>query len=325
MRRLKVLYLPHPIEGVNVDWGDDIIDAIRPHHDLRVFDRQQPPEPQFQGVEAIVDLGGNITGAYLAMAAKAGVQFLQVQTNGLDHVDVAGIRASGLTLAHCPGAPSSVALAESAMMFLLMLAHRYGEGLINFAERKFFFPIGMELIDRTLGIVGFGASGQPLARRAKPFGLRINAIDIREIEPEILNEIQPDFLGGPSDLDRVVAESDFLSVHLHLTDDTHHIIDARRIGLLKPTACVINVARGELIDEEALYEALLHNQIGGAGLDAFAQEPPDPTRPVYALPNVCVTPHTAGSTDGTSRKRAAFAAENLNRYARGDKLGALVE
>jgi len=325
MRRLKVLYLPHPIEGVNVDWGDDIIHAIRPHHDLRIFDRQQPPEPQFQGVEAIVDLGGNITGEYLAMAAKAGVQFLQVQTNGLDHVDVAGIRASGLTLAHCPGAPSSVALAESAMMFLLMLAHRYGEGLINFAERKFFFPIGMELIDRTLGIVGFGASGQHLARRAKPFGLRINAIDIREIEPEILNEIQPDFLGGPSDLDRVVAESDFLSVHLHLTDDTHHIIDARRIGLLKPTACVINVARGELIDEEALYEALLHNQIGGAGLDAFAQEPPDPTRPVYALPNVCVTPHTAGSTDGTSRKRAAFAAENLNRYARGDKLGALVE
>ena len=325
MRRLKVLYLPHPAEGVNVDWGNDLITAISAHHDLRVFDRQQPPEPQFQGVEAIVDLGGNITGEYLALAAKAGVGFLQAQTNGLDHVDVAGIRASGLTLAHCPGAPSSVALAESAMMFILMLAHRYGEGLINFAERKFFFPIGMELIDRTLGIIGFGASGQHLARRAKPFGLKINAIDIREIEPEILDEIQPEFLGGPSDLDRVIAESDFLSVHLHLTDDTHHIIDARRIGLLKPTACVINVARGGLIDEEALYEALLHKRIGGAGLDAFAQEPVDPTRPVYALPNVCVTPHTAGSTDGTSRKRAAFAAENLNRYARGDKLGALVE
>ena len=325
MRRLKVLYLPHPAEGVNVDWGNDLITAISAHHDLRVFDRQQPPEPQFQGVEAIVDLGGNITGEYLALAAKAGVGFLQAQTNGLDHVDVAGIRASGLTLAHCPGAPSSVALAESAMMFILMLAHRYGEGLINFAERKFFFPIGMELIDRTLGIIGFGASGQHLARRAKPFGLKINAIDIREIEPEILDEIQPEFLGGPSDLDRVIAESDFLSVHLHLTDDTHHIIDARRIGLLKPTACVINVARGGLIDEEALYEALLHKRIGGAGLDAFAQEPVDPTRPVYALPNVCVTPHTAGSTDGTSRKRAAFAAENLNRYARGEKLGALVE
>ena len=325
MRRLKVLYLPHPAEGVNVDWGKDVIDAISPDHDVSVFDRQQPPEPQFQGVEAIVDLGGNITGEYLAMAAQAGVQFLQAQTNGLDHVDVAGIRGSGLTLAHCPGGPSSVALAESAMMFILMLAHRYGEGLVNFAERKFFFPIGMELVDRTLGIIGFGASGQHLARRARPFGLKINAIDIREIEPEILDEIQPDFLGGPSDLDRVIAESDFLSVHLHLTEDTHHIIDARRIGLLKPTACLINVARGGLIDEEAMYEALLHNKIGGAGLDAFAQEPVDPTRPVYALPNVCVTPHTAGSTDGTSRKRAAFAAENLKRFANGEPLAALVE
>ena len=175
MRRLKVLYLPHPAEGVNVDWGKDLIEAISPHHDLRIFDRQQPPDPQFQEVEAIVDLGGNITGEYLAMAAQAGVQFLQAQTNGLDHVDVAGIRGSGLTLAHCPGGPSSVALAESAMMFILMLAHRYGEGLINFAERKFFFPIGMELVDRTLGIIGFGASGQHLARRAKPFGLKINA------------------------------------------------------------------------------------------------------------------------------------------------------
>ena len=94
---------------------------------------------------------------------------------------------------------------------------------------------------------------------------------------------------------------------------------------VKPTACLINVARGGLIDEEAMYEALLHNKIGGAGLDAFAQEPVDPTRPVYALPNVCVTPHTAGSTDGTSRKRAAFAAETLKRFADGDPLAALVE
>ena len=325
MRRLKVLYLPHPLEAVNADWGDHIIEAIRPEHELRLFDRDQSPEPQFQGVEAIVDLGGNITGEYLAMAVEAGVRFLQVQTNGLDHVDVAGIRSAGLTLAHCPGAPSSVALAEGAMMFILMLARRYGQGLINFSERRFFFPMGMELTNRTLGIVGLGASGQELARRAKPFGLRIHAIDVREIEQDILDEIQPDFLGGPSDLDRVVAESDFLSVHLHLTDETRHIIDARRIGLMKSTACVINVARGALIDEEALYEALLHHRIAGAGLDAFAQEPPDPTRPVYALPNVCLTPHNAGGTDGTSRKRAAFAAENLNRYARGDKLLALVE
>ena len=325
MRKLKVLYMPHPVEGVNVDWGRDLIETIQPHHDLRIFDKEQPSPPQFEGIEAIVDLGGNIAGEHVTMAAEAGVQFLQVQTNGLDHVDVKGIRGAGLTLAHCPGGPSAVALAESAMMFILMLAHKYGEGRVNFDNGKCFFPTGMELVNRTLGIIGFGASGQELARRAKPFGLKIHGIDIRAIEPEILDEIQPDFMGGPEDMDAMIAKCDFLSVHLHLTEETHHTIDARRIGLLKTTAYVINVARGELIDEEALYDALSNNRIGGAGLDAFAQEPPDPSRPVYALPNVAVSPHTAGSTDGTSRKRSEFALANLNRFASGEPLQAFVE
>jgi len=140
----------------------------------------------------------------------------------------------------------------------------------------------------------------------------------------VLDEIQPDLLGGPDDLDRVVADCDFLSTHLHLTANTRHIIDARRLGLMKPTACVINVARGGLIDEEALYQALLDNRLGGAGLDVFADEPPDPTNPVYQLPNVFVTPHTGGSTDGTSRKRASFADDNLDRYARGEEIAARV-
>jgi len=182
----------------------------------------------------------------------------------------------------------------------------------------------LELVDRKLGIVGFGASGQELARRAKAFGMQIMAVDVRPIEPEVLDEIQPDILTGSDALDRLIGESDFISVHLHLTEKTRHIIDERRIKLIKPSACIINVARGELIDEEALYRALLDGRIGGAGLDAFAQEPPDPTRPVYQLPNVCVTPHTVGSTDGTSRKRALFAAENLDRYARGEEVLARV-
>ena len=154
--------------------------------------------------------------------------------------------------------------------------------------------------------------------------MRIIANDVRPIEPEILAEIRPDFLGSADDLDRVVAESDYLSLHLHLTEQTHHIIDARRIGLMRPTACLINVSRGGLVDEDALHQALLDGRIGGAGLNAFAQEPPEVRHRVYQLPNVCVSPHTAGSTDGTSLKRAAFAAENLARYARGEAVEAQV-
>ena len=124
-------------------------------------------------------------------------------------------------------------------------------------------------------------------------------------------------MGTPDDLDRVVAESDFLSLHLHLTQETRHVIDARRLALMKPTASIINVARGELVDEEAMHEALLAGRLGGAGLDVFATEPPDPTLPVYQLPNVVATPHISGATDGTSRRRAGAVAENVNRIAQG--------
>ena len=316
--------MPHPVVELHAPWGEDAIAAIRDRHDLRIFDRQRDAEPQFQGVEVVVDLGSNISGELVEVAARAGVKLVHAQTNGLDHVAVDQITSAGMLLAHCPGKLSSEALAEATMMFILMLSRRYGEAQINIANRKCFSPAGFELSGRKLGLVGFGASGQEVARRAKAFGMHIMATDVRAIEPEVLDEIAPEFLCGPDALDRVVAESDYLSLHLLLNDKTRHIMDARRIGLMQPTACLINVARGELVDETALCEALVENRIGGAGLDVFAEEPPDPTRPAYQLPNVFVMPHTAGATDGTSRNRALFAADNLDRYARGEEILARV-
>ena len=323
MRRLRVLFIPHPAL-IDQSWSDDVVAAIAGSHELSVFDREQAAAPQFEDVEVIVDLGGNISGELVDAAADAGVRFIQAQTNGLDHVEVDRILDAGMLLCHCPGHLSSVALADRAMMFLLMLAHRYDEGRRTFMRGELYSPNGMEPEGRSLAIIGFGNSGQLLARRATAFGMRILAIDVRPIEQRILDELQPEFLGGPGDLDRVAAECDFLSPHLHLTERTRHVIDRRRIGLMKPTACIINVARGELIDEEALYEALLARRLGGAGLDVFAHEPADPDHRVFRLPNVYVSPHTAGGTDGTSRNRARFALANLNRYARGEALEAVV-
>ena len=269
-------------------------------------------------------MGGNLEKELAPIAANAGVKYIHASTNGLDHVEVSAILNSGMTLTHAPGELSSVSLAEGAMMFILMLAHRYGDARENFAQGKIFLPMGIEVQGRKLAIVGFGNSGQQLAKRAKAFGMEVMGIDVRPIEQEVIDEIKPDSLGGSADLDRVISECDFLSVHLHLTDETRHIIDARRIGLMKPTAFIVNVARGGLIDEDALYQALLDKRIGGAGLDAFAEEPPEFELPVYQLPNVFVQPHTVSGTDGTSRKRAVFALENLNRYAQGEELHAQV-
>ena len=317
MRCLRVLYLPHPLPHLETPWGRDVVNLCRRAHTLTVFDRDCPAAPQFEGVEVVVDLGGNATDDLIDAAADAGVRYFQVQTNGLDHVRVDRIKERNITLAHCPGTLSGIALGESAMMLILMLAHRYREASENFRMGIPYEPTGIEIENKTLGIVGFGCSGVELARRARSFQMGIMAIDVRDIEEEILNEIQPAFLGSPDDLDSVVSESDFLSLHLPLMPETRHLIDQRRLALMKVSAFLINVARGELVDETALYDALLESRLGGAGLDVFAREPPDPRLPVYALPNVVVTPHTAGATDGTSRRRAEFAAANLDRYAQG--------
>ena len=314
MERLNVILLP---QWRNYSpWCDNIRSAIEDRHDLVELDDDRPLAPQFAGKDVVIDQGGS-RGTREMMDAAVDCRLWQIVGTGFDHFDLAYIKTKGIPTANTPGQFSDVALAETAMMFIIMLSRRYGAAAEYFREGRLYGPLGFELENQTLGIIGFGASGQALARRAKPFGMRIMGIDIREVESTVLDDIQPDFMGTPADLDQVVAESDFLSLHLHLNDDTRHIIDARQLGRMKPNASVINVARGALVDEAALYEALVSGKIGGAGLDVFAQEPPDPTLPVYQLPNVVAMPHIAGVTDGTSRRRAAAAAGNTDRIARG--------
>lgn len=316
MTRLKVLFLPQP--GNDPRWQEEVVKAVAPHHDLAIYDPARPIGEQFAGIDAVLDTGGSV-GTRPMYDAATDARLWQVLGTGLDHVDIAYMKTKRFAIANCPGLFSAVGLAECAMMFMLMLTRRFAETQANFRARRLHVPAGTELVGKVLGLIGFGASAQELARRAKGFGMRIHAVDLRAIEPEIVNELAPEFLGTPADTDRVIQNCDFLSVHLHLTPATRHIIDARRIGLLRPDAFVINVARGALIDEAALYDALLNGRIAGAGLDVFGVEPPNPDAPVFSLPNVVVTPHTSGSTDGTARRRAGVAAENLERIARGEQ------
>jgi phosphoglycerate dehydrogenase-like enzyme len=293
-----------------------VVAAIGDRHDLAIFDDTRPVAQQFAGIDVVIDQGGSV-GTREMMNAATDAKLWQILGTGFDHFDLAYIKQKGIPTANTPGQFSSVALAETAMMFILMLAHKYRDSYKNLHAGIMYNPLGIEVHQQTLGILGFGASGQALAARAKSFGMRIMATDIREIEQDVLDAIQPDFLGTPDDMDRVVAESDYLSLHLHLNAETHHLIDTRLLSLMKPTACLINVARGALVDEDALFRALTDGVIGGAGIDAYGQEPPDTTLPVFQLPNVVFTPHIAGCTDGTSRNRAACAAENVDRVAQG--------
>jgi D-3-phosphoglycerate dehydrogenase len=270
--------------------------------------------PQFADVRAVVAIVGSpiVTHEMIDLAAGS-AQLWQVFGTGLDHTDVPYIASKGMRVANCPGTASAIALAECAFMHMLMLSKQYLEARANLDDGHLYSPVTSELEGQKLALLGFGASARELATRAKSFGMEILAIDVLEISDADASKYGVTFSGTPDDIDEVLTQADYVSLHLHLQEDTHHVLDRRRRALLKPTAFVINVARGELIDEEALAQALLQKRIAGAGLDVYAQEPPDPSAPLFGLPNVTATPHNAGGTDGTARRRAAMVAENLDR------------
>lgn len=316
-KSIKVLLLPHPVIEIANPWGSDVVMAIDDRHDFSICDYDKPLAPQFKGVDVVIDHGGSAGTREMADIAAGKVKLWQILGTGLDHFDMDYWREKKIPVANCPGPFSAVALAECAMMFILMLARQYNETQVNLRKGKFYRPVGKELDGLKLGLVGFGASAIELARRALSFGMKISAIDIRDVGDDEISEFGLEFVGKPDALDKIVAESDVLSVHLHLNKETRHIIDARRFGLMKQTAFFINVARGALADEEALAQALSNGKLGGAGLDAYGQEPPDINSPLFKLPNVIATNHISGVTDGTSRKRAAATARNVEQIAAG--------
>jgi phosphoglycerate dehydrogenase-like enzyme len=152
--------------------------------------------------------------------------------------------------------------------------------------------LGHGLIGRTLGLVGIGNIGAETIRMAKPFDMKIIAHD-PFADQKIVRELGVEMVG----LDDVFRLSDFISLHVPLTKETHHIADARRIGLMKPTAFLINTARGPVVDQKALTAALQGKRIAGAGLDVFDPEPPAADDPILELDNVILAPHALCHTD----------------------------
>jgi phosphoglycerate dehydrogenase-like enzyme len=317
IRRLKVVFLPHPIrDDMFVPWGSDVLDAIGDRHDVIMYDMTKPADAQLAGADVVIDHGGQLRTRDMADAA-VDVKLWQVLGTGFDHFDVDYWRSRELPVANTPGTFSATALAEGALMLMLMLSRRYPVAHTKFRVGEFYTLLGAELCGRRLALVGFGASAQQLARRARAMDMRIRAVDVRDVTAEERERYGLEWVGGPEHLDAMVAEADFVSLHLHLNEETRHIIDGRRLALFPSSTYLINVARGALVDENALERAVVSGRIAGAGLDVFSDEPPDLSRPLFNHPNVVCTPHVIGATDGTSRHRAECAAENVDRVARG--------
>lgn len=312
--RMNVLLLP--VEGQFTPWVDDVVAAVRPRHDISIYDANGPFAEQFRNLDVVIDHGGHV-GTRQMMDAAVGARLWQIMSIGYEHVDVAYLKSKGYEVSNVSGSTSAVSLAQTALMFILMLAHRAGECAQNFHAGCWLHPSGTELEGKTMGIVGLGYSGRRLAALTEALGMRVIGVNRTPIDPSIVGATSQIEVRSLEGLDSLLEESDVVSLHLALNDQTRRILDRRRLERMKPTACLINVARGGLVDEEALYEMLQAGRIGGAGLDVFEPEPPDVARSVFSLHNVVVTPHIAAFTDGSSRKRAAAIAENIDRVARG--------
>jgi phosphoglycerate dehydrogenase-like enzyme len=293
---------------------DDFLDAIKGKYPVSLFDPKLSIPEQFGDVEVVVDQGG--WGSHEMVDAAAAVKLWQVIGTGLDHLDVKYILGKGVPLANTPGVFSGIALAEHALFFMFCFAKNLHLSASNIRSGVFYHPMNEELEGKTLGLVGFGASGRELAKRASALGMRILAVDAAQVPPAVLAEHHVDFFGRPEELDKVLAEADYVSLHAPLTSKTRHLINKRALGLMRPTAVLLNVARGEIVDQPALVEALQAGKIRGAGLDTFAHEPLDPSHPLLQMANVIATPHIAGGTRGTLRRRTAAAAENIFRTAK---------
>jgi glyoxylate reductase len=230
---------------------------------------------------------------------------------GYDNVDVAACARHGVQVTNTPGVLTD-ATADIAMGLILAVTRRFGEGERQLRARRpwawdFFYMLGTGIQGKTLGIVGLGEIGRATARRARAFGMEIAYSGRRPAPPEVEAE-----LGGARrlPLDELLSQSDVVSLHCPLTEQTRHLIDAEALRLMRPEAYLVNTARGAVVDEAALVEALRAGAIRGAGLDVFEREPElHPGLP--QLENVVLLPHVGSATVETRTAMAELAVDNV--------------
>lgn len=252
-----------------------------------------------------------------ALAAAPALKVIARAGVGLDNVDIKAATAAGVMVVNAPTS-NIISAAELTIGHILSLARRIPAAHASLAEgewRRSAFT-GTELYEKTVGIVGLGRIGALIAERLRAFGVRVVGYD-PYVTPTRAQQLGVELLS----MDELVRQSDFVTVHMPKTPETTGMIGAAQLTAMKPTAYVVNVARGGLIDEEALYTALTSGQIAGAGLDVFTTEPPggnSPATRLLDLPNVVVTPHLGASTEEAQEKAGLSVARSVKLALEGD-------
>jgi len=239
---------------------------------------------------------------------------------GFDNIDVPALTRRKIPGGNTPGVLTETT-ADLAFALLMAAARRIPESVeyVKNDRWKTWGPMllmGVDIHNATLGIVGFGRIGREMARRGRGFGMSILYHDVHPATPEDEAE-----LGARRvEMDELLRDSDFISLHVNLTDETHHLINADALRAMKPTAVLVNTSRGPVVDPAALEQALRDGEIFAAGLDVTDPEPLPADHPLVLLPNCVVVPHIASATKVTRGKMAAMAAANLLAGVRCERL-----
>lgn len=252
-----------------------------------------------------IDAGALAAADSLRVVARYGV--------GTDNVDLVNARARGITVTNTPGANAG-AVAELTVAFLLLLGRPILSATAATREGGWPRTAGLALSGKTVGLVGFGAIGRVVARLLTGFDCRLLIYDpYCDLERALSLGVTV------VELDELLARSDFVSLHVPVTPETLGMVNETFLSRMKVGACLVNTARGELIDEVALHEALVSGRLRGAALDAFAAEPPGLNNPLLALPNVIATPHMGAHTDGATTAMGRMALADCLAVLRGEE------
>lgn len=298
-----------PYLVVHTDWHQHPLSS-QEIEILRQMDIEvQPLAPRTDGAflqvaartDAVLNADFPITAELLSALQKC--RLISRYGSGIDNINVQAATRLGIPVANVPDFCAE-AVATRALLLILACSCSLLE-LNDYAKGGKWglqgLPYALELRGKTLGLVGFGKIARSVAIQAKGFGLEMIAYD-----PYVDDSVLKSFDVKPSDLDSLLRTSDFVSLHLPLSEKTRHILSTPKLALMKPSSILINTSRGALVDEQALTAALQERRLYAAGLDVFESEPPNVGHPLFGLKNVVITPHCAAHTrEATSRVRQA--------------------
>jgi len=302
------------------------LEMAREEAEVEVWPDELPPPykvllEKVQGLDGLLTLLTDRIDARLMDAAGRSLKVVSQMAVGYDNIDLAAATERGIPVGHTPGVLTETT-ADFTWALLMAAARRVieGDAFTRAGRWHTWGPtllMGPDVHGATIGIVGFGRIGQAVARRAAGFGMHImynNVKDCPEPDPPIPMPVEC------VDLDDLLRESDFVTLHTPLSQETYHMMGDEQFNLMKPTAILINTARGSVVDQGALYRALKSRRIACAALDVTDPEPIPMDSPLLALDNIIITPHIASASVQTRTRMAKMAAGNLISGLRGERL-----